>query len=109
MLTVAVAIYLLILRERFPTMLAFWALPAILSSIQLFYFGTYRPHHLNARPFADHHRARSDEFSLLTSLLACFHFGYHLEHHEMPWIPWWKLPAQHRLSFNGAISEAKNE
>lgn len=107
-LTVAVVIYLLILRQRFPTMLAFWALPAVLSSIQLFYFGTYRPHRLDALLFADRHRARSDDFSPLISLLACFHFGYHLEHHNMPWVPWWKLPAQHRLTLRGAMSEAKN-
>jgi beta-carotene ketolase (CrtW type) len=50
-LTVAVVIYLIILRERFPTMLVFWALPAILSSVQLFYFGTYRPHRIEEETF----------------------------------------------------------
>ncbi|TDK35016.1 beta-carotene ketolase [Rhizobium deserti] len=94
MLTIAVVLYLLILRERFPTMLVFWALPAILSSIQLFYFGTYRPHRLDDEGFADHHRARSNDFSPIMSLLTCFHFGYHHEHHDAPWVPWWKLPAQ---------------
>ena len=91
-LTVVVAVYALILRERFPTMLVFWALPAILSSVQLFYFGTYRPHRIEAQPFTDRHNARSNDFGWLLSLLTCFHFGYHHEHHDKPWIPWWKLP-----------------
>ena len=96
-LTVAVVLYLVILQERFPTMLIFWALPAILSSVQLFYFGTYRPHRVDDIPFADKHRARSNEFSPLLSLLTCFHFGYHHEHHDAPWVPWWKLPAHRAL------------
>lgn len=92
-LTVAVIVYLLILQQRFPSMLVFWALPAILSSVQLFYFGTYRPHRVDEVPFADNHHARSNEFSMVMSLLTCFHFGYHHEHHDAPWVPWWKLPA----------------
>jgi beta-carotene/zeaxanthin 4-ketolase len=96
-LTIAVVIYIAILRERFPVILVFWALPALLSSIQLFYFGTYRPHRVDDEPFTDRHRARSNEFSPLLSLLTCFHFGYHHEHHDAPWVPWWKLPARHEL------------
>ncbi|MGE7368760.1 fatty acid desaturase [Neorhizobium sp. NPDC001467] len=95
-LTVAVSIYVLILRERFPAILAFWALPALLSSIQLFYFGTYRPHKVEDVAFTDRHRARSNDFPALISLLTCFHFGYHHEHHDAPRVPWWRLPAQRR-------------
>lgn len=97
-LTVAVVVYILILQERFPTMLVFWALPAILSSVQLFYFGTYRPHRIDDVPFTDRHRARSNAFSPILSLLTCFHFGYHHEHHDAPWVPWWKLPAHRDLA-----------
>lgn len=93
-LCVVVATYALILRERAPAMLVFWALPAILSSVQLFYYGTYRPHRIDDVPFADRHRTRSNDFSYAMSLLTCFHFGYHHEHHDAPWVPWWKLPAQ---------------
>jgi beta-carotene ketolase (CrtW type) len=93
-LCVVVALYTLILRERFPVMLMFWALPAILSSVQLFYFGTYRPHRIDDTPFTDRHRTRSNDFSYGLSLLTCFHFGYHHEHHDAPWVPWWKLPSQ---------------
>lgn len=91
-LCVVVAIYTLILQERFPAMLVFWALPAILSSVQLFYFGTYRPHHVDETPFSDRHRARSNDFGYAMSLLTCFHFGYHHEHHLQPGMPWWRLP-----------------
>jgi beta-carotene ketolase (CrtW type) len=92
-LFVVVVIYTLILRERFPIMLLFWAMPALLSSVQLFYFGTYRPHRIDETPFTDRHRARSNDFSYGMSLLTCFHFGYHHEHHDAPWVPWWKLPS----------------
>lgn len=72
-----------------------WAVPAILSSVQLFYFGTYLTHR-QAEPFPDHHNARTNEFSLLASLFSCFHFGYHHEHHLYPHEPWWRLPARKR-------------
>ncbi len=73
----------------------FWALPAILSSAQLFYFGTYRPHRHEDDSFLDRHRARSSDYNWLASLLTCFHFGYHHEHHLHPDVPWWALPAAH--------------
>ena len=56
-----------------------------------------RWHRVDDIPFADKHRARSNEFSPLLSLLTCFHFGYHHEHHDAPWVPWWKLPAHRAL------------
>lgn len=77
----------------------FWGLPALLSALQLFVVGTWLPHrHLPGRDnaahaFADHHRARTLAWPWLASLLACFHFGLHLEHHRHPHVPWWRLPA----------------
>jgi beta-carotene ketolase (CrtW type) len=71
----------------------FWALPADFLSFQLFYFGTYLPHRHEDEPFGDRHNARSNDFSWPVSLLTCFHFGYHHEHHEHPREPWWRLPA----------------
>lgn len=88
-----VAIYLGI-GVRITNLLLFWALPAILSSLQLFYFGTYRPHRHGDLPFADAHNARTSEFGWLPSLITCFHFGYHHEHHLKPAVPWWRLPAE---------------
>ncbi len=82
----------LALQDRAALMLVFWALPAVLSSVQLFYFGTYLPHRHETQPFADHHNARSAGQPWLVSLLACFHFGHHHAHHAMPWLPWWRLP-----------------
>jgi beta-carotene/zeaxanthin 4-ketolase len=103
-LTVIVVVYMLILWGRWPNILLFWALPAILSSFQLFYFGTFRPHRLDDQPFTDRHNARSNEFSWLLSLLTCFHFGYHHEHHASPFVPWWKLPGLRGSTKTGGIN-----
>ena len=73
--------------------LLLWALPAIFSSLQLFYFGTYLPHRHDHEGFTDKHNSRSNDFSWVVSLMTCFHFGYHHEHHVAPHVPWWRLPA----------------
>lgn len=80
-----------------------YGLPAIASSLQLFYFGTFRPHrhHGKSGPsgseaFADRHNARSETFGTVASLASCYHFGYHHEHHLYPSTPWWALPAKRR-------------
>jgi len=70
----------------------FWVLPALLSSLQLFYFGTYLPHREPAGGYDNVHRSTSNDFSTLVSFLTCYHFGYHWEHHEYPNTPWWQLP-----------------
>jgi beta-carotene/zeaxanthin 4-ketolase len=70
----------------------FWMLPALLSAFQLFYFGTYLPHRLEDEPFADEHRSRTQSWPWLVTLLTCFHFGRHHEHHVAPHVPWWRLP-----------------
>ncbi len=74
-------------------LLAFWVLPALASTTQLFYFGTFLPHRPMPGGYADAHRARSNNYGPALSLLTCFHFGYHREHHESPGVPWWSLPA----------------
>ncbi len=84
--------FVLVLGAPMVNLILFWALPAIVSSAQLFYFGTYLPHRPGPDPFADEHQARSNQFPWLGSLLSCFHFGYHLEHHRYPYLPWWRLP-----------------
>lgn len=88
--------YVLLLGAPLGNLLLYWALPAILSSVQLFYFGTYLPHRHEDAPFADEHNARSNAFPVWLSLLTCFHFGYHREHHLSPGTPWWALPARRR-------------
>lgn len=91
-------VYVAALNASLLNVLLFWAAPALLSSLQLFTFGTWLPHrHEAKRPgFTDRHNARSLEYGWLASLLACFHFGYHLEHHHAPGTPWWRLPAYRR-------------
>ncbi|MDE0933060.1 MAG: fatty acid desaturase [Novosphingopyxis baekryungensis] len=91
-----VATYVLLLGARVPNVLLFYALPAIASSLQLFYFGTYRPHRHEDEDFADRHNARTLGYSWAASLFSCFHFGYHHEHHLAPGIPWWGLPGRYR-------------
>lgn len=87
--------YFLLLGVPMENIVLLYGLPAIASSIQLFYFGTYRPHRHEEKAFADHHRARTNDYGALASLLSCFHFGYHHEHHLSPQIPWWRLSQQH--------------
>ena len=91
-LTVVFCIYLFVFRVRPANLLLFWAAPALVSAAQLFTFGTWLPHRHARDAFADRHRARTSEFGWLASLLNCFHFGYHLEHHQSPGTPWWALP-----------------
>jgi beta-carotene/zeaxanthin 4-ketolase len=94
-LTIAsvVAVYRFLLGANMVNIVLLWAVPSLLSSLQLFYFGTYLPHRREEDGFADRHNARSSGFPWLLSLLTCFHFGYHHEHHEAPSVPWWRLPS----------------
>lgn len=92
-LTSSVLIYALLLGPRWPYV-AFWSLPSIFASVQLFIFGTWLPHRHDGHGFADHHNARSTRLTIPLSLISCFHFGgYHHEHHLYPSVPWWRLPA----------------
>lgn len=72
-------------------LILFWVLPSILSTFQLFYFGTYRPHRLPHSDTMMPHRSRTQKGSHLWAMLSCYFFGYHFEHHESPRTPWWKL------------------
>jgi beta-carotene/zeaxanthin 4-ketolase len=85
--------YVAVLGVDWRNALVFWVVPAMLSSMQLFVFGTYLPHRPSAQGFADRHNARSNEYPPWLSLITCFHFGYHHEHHLRPGEPWWRLPA----------------
>lgn len=98
---------LLLLGASWPKVLLFWAAPAILSSLQLFTFGTYLPHRRCARGFSDSHNARSNDWPEWVSLFSCFHFGYHHEHHLNPGEPWWRLPHARRLRRGLSLEEAR--
>ncbi len=78
--------------------LVFWAVPALLALVQLFYFGTFLPHRHDGEAFPDRHNARSNGFGRVLSVVTCFNFGgYHHEHHLHPQVPWWNLPATRRI------------
>jgi beta-carotene ketolase (CrtW type) len=77
-------------------LLLYFVAPSLLSTVQLFTFGTYLPHRRADAPFLDNHQARSNHYSTLWSFLTCYHFGYHHEHHLYPYVPWWKLPEVHK-------------
>jgi beta-carotene/zeaxanthin 4-ketolase len=85
-------VYVFVLGVTPMNALVFWGIPGLLSALQLFTFGTYLPHRPEAIPFADRHNARTNNFPTWLSLMTCFHFGYHHEHHLFPTVPWWRLP-----------------
>ena len=97
----AVLLVYLLMGARPLNLILLWGLPAVLSALQLFVVGTWLPHrhrrgHDPAHDFTDQSRARSLDWAWLPSLLACFHFGLHREHHAWPHVPWWRLPAVRR-------------
>jgi beta-carotene/zeaxanthin 4-ketolase len=78
-------------------LVTFWIAPSLLSSVQLFYFGTFLPHREPRTGYADAFRTQSSYRSIWWSFLTCYHFGYHHEHHRYPNLTWWQLPQVVRL------------
>jgi beta-carotene ketolase (CrtW type) len=74
----------------------FWVIPSIASSVQLFYFGTFRPHREPEGGYDNPYRAQTNPLPVFWSFITCYHFGYHKEHHEFPGVPWWQLPSVYR-------------
>ena len=89
---ILVTICLQLLRLFFPleNLLLYWVLPSILSTFQLFYFGTYIPHK-DGHHNENKHKSRTIEKNHFWAFLSCYFFGYHYEHHDAPGIPWWRL------------------
>ncbi|MBD2310195.1 fatty acid desaturase [Desertifilum sp. FACHB-1129] len=83
----------------------FWILPALLSSVQLFYFGTFLPHRQPEGGYKNANCAQSSSFPLLWSFLTCYHFGYHEEHHDYPQIPWWQLPKVRKIAAQNPLND----
>jgi beta-carotene/zeaxanthin 4-ketolase len=81
-----------LLKLVFPmwNLILFWELPAIMSTVQLFYFGTYLPHRGEHDP-ADIYKSKSQSLNHYVAFFSCYFFGYHHEHHAYPYLPWWKL------------------
>lgn len=87
---VVMAVLFNILKLWIPqaNLLLFWVVPSLLSTLQLFYFGTYLPHkgqHNNK------HQSRSLPKNHVWAFISCYFFGYHYEHHDSPGTPWWLL------------------
>lgn len=79
--------------------LLFCTLPVLLSSLQLFVVGTYLPHRGGAgdSPAGSmEHATISLDLPSWLSLLSCYHFGYHREHHTFPQLAWHELPSARR-------------
>ncbi len=87
---VGYAISFNILKLFLPTqnLIFFWIIPAILSTLQLFYFGTYLPH---KGEHDNKHKSTSQTKNHLWAFVSCYFFGYHYEHHDKPYVPWWQL------------------
>lgn len=98
---VCMAITYNLLKLIFPmeNLIVFWMLPAVLSTFQLFYFGTYLPHSGEHQP-ADIYKARSQRLNHIWAFITCYFFGYHHEHHAQPSLPWWKLAEAREKSEN---------
>ncbi len=87
-LLMAISFNLLKLFLPTENLIIFWMLPAILSTLQLFYFGTYLPHKGESD---NKHHSNSQGKNHLWAFLSCYFFGYHFEHHDSPGTPWWRL------------------
>jgi len=83
--------YMLHLSEE--NLIIFWVIPPILSSMQLFYFGTFLTHREPQEGHINSHNTKSTSLPIFLSFITCYYFGYHEEHHEHPHVPWLQLPA----------------
>jgi beta-carotene ketolase (CrtW type) len=87
-LTMAIIYNVLKIWVAESNLLIFWVAPSLLSTLQLFYFGTYLPHkgeHTNK------YQSNTQSKNHVWAFLSCYFFGYHYEHHDSPATPWWKL------------------
>ncbi|MGF1542315.1 MAG: fatty acid desaturase [Pleurocapsa sp.] len=84
--------FLICLRISSINIFLFWVIPIVISSMQLFTFGIWFPHRQTELGYSDRHRANSNNYSVFWSFITCYHFGYHWEHHQYPYLPWYKLP-----------------
>ena len=69
----------------------FWVLPAVISTFQLFFFGTWLPHRRPLTEDMKPYNARTLRKNHFLAMISCYFFGYHWEHHQSPTTPWWRL------------------
>ena len=90
-LAMAVTYNVLKLWLPMENLIVYWEVPAIMSTLQLFYFGTYLPHRGEHDP-TNKTQSRSQKRNHVWAFISCYFFGYHYEHHAHPYLAWWKLP-----------------
>ena len=78
--------------QPFVTVSVTFLLPLLISTAQLFFVGTYLPHRKDHNQTGHEVSIKSLNLHPFASLLACYHFGYHREHHNNPKAPWFLLP-----------------
>ena len=78
--------------QPFVTVSVTFLLPLLISTAQLFFVGTYLPHRKEHQQTGNEVSIKSLNLHPFASLLACYHFGYHREHHNHPRTPWFLLP-----------------
>lgn len=93
----AITFNLLKLVINVDNLIIFWMLPAVLSTFQLFYFGTYVPHKGESE---NKHHSTTQSKNHLWAFLSCYFFGYHYEHHDSPGTPWWRLWKEKEKTLN---------
>lgn len=76
----------------FLTLCVTYLLPLLISTAQLFVVGTYLPHRKDNSQEGNDVSIKTLNLHPFASLLACYHFGYHREHHNHPEAPWFLLP-----------------
>lgn len=89
---ILITVFFQLLNIFYPieNIIIFWVLPSILSTFQLFFFGTYLPHK-DGHHHQNKHKSRSLKKNHFWAFFSCYFFGYHYEHHDAPGIPWWRL------------------
>jgi len=74
-----------------PRLILLWIVPAFLSTFQMFFYGVWSPHRKPHDDTMEPYNARTIPKNHFRAMLSCYFFGYHYEHHQSPWTPWWKL------------------
>lgn len=78
------------------SLILFWIIPMVLSSLQLFTFGIFLPHRQRDSAAEFDRPIKSIHLPVFWSFITCYHFGYHREHHLNPHLPWYQLPQVYR-------------
>lgn len=79
-----------VMLKYFPTgnIIMYYLAPTFISTLQLFYFGTYLPHR---GEYTNKHQSGTQKKNHLWAFITCYFFGYHYEHHYSPKTPWYQL------------------